>query len=67
MPVIAWEGGKLTNEQKQELVRRLTEVASEVTGVPAQFYTVIVREQPDENLGLAGETVAELKARMGKK
>lgn len=67
MPVIAWEGGKLTSEQKQELVRRLTEVASEVTKVPAQFYTVIVREHPDENLGFAGETVAELKARMGKK
>jgi len=66
MPVIAWEGGKLTREQKQELVRRLTEVAVEVSKVPAQFHTVIIREQPDENLGVAGETVAELKARMTK-
>ncbi len=67
MPVIAWDGGKLTREQKQELVRRLTEVATEVTKVPAQFYSVIIREQPDENLGFAGETVEEMKARMLKK
>ena len=67
MPVIAWDGGILTKEQKKELVRRLTEVASEVTKVPTQFYSVLIREQPDENLGFAGETVEELKARMGKK
>ena len=67
MPVIAWEGGTLTKEQKKELVRRLTEVATEVTRVPAQFHTVIIREQPDENLGVGGETVEDLKARMGKK
>lgn len=66
MPVITWEGGTLAKEQKKELVRRLTEVAAEVTGVPAQFHTVIIREQPDENLGVAGETVLDLKVRMGK-
>jgi 4-oxalocrotonate tautomerase len=67
MPVIAWDGGRLTREQKQELVRRLTEVATEVTKIPAQFYSVIIREQPDENLGFAGETVEEMKTRMLKK
>lgn len=67
MPVIAWEGGKLAKGQKRELVQRLTEAAAEVTGVPAQFHAVIIREQPDENLGVAGETVADLKERMGKK
>lgn len=66
MPVISWEGGKLTKEQKKDLIRRFTEVAVEVTKVPANFNTVIIREHPDENLGVAGETVEEIKARMAK-
>ena len=67
MPVISWEGGKLSKEQKKELIRRFTEVAAEVTKVPANFHIVLIREQEDENLGVAGETVEELKARMAKK
>jgi phenylpyruvate tautomerase PptA (4-oxalocrotonate tautomerase family) len=27
MPIISWEGGKLTKEQKKDLIERLTEVA----------------------------------------
>ena len=67
MPVISWEGGKLSSEQKKELVKRLTEVAVEVTKVPAQFHIVLIREQEDGNLGVAGETVEDLKARMAAK
>ena len=67
MPVISWEGGKLSREQKKELVKRLTEVAAEVTKVPAQFHIVLIREQEDGNLGVAGETVEDLKARMAAK
>jgi 4-oxalocrotonate tautomerase len=66
MPVISWEGGKLTKEQKKELIRKLTDAAVEAVKVPANFYTVIVREHSDENLGVAGETVEDLKARMAK-
>jgi len=66
MPIISWEGGKLTKEQKKELIQRFTEVAVEVTKVPVKFYSVIIREQQDENLGFAGETVEEIKAKMVK-
>lgn len=66
MPVISWEGGKLTKEQKKDLIRKFTEVAAEVTKVPAKFHTVIIREQQDENLGVAGQTVEEIKAAMAK-
>ena len=66
MPVITWEGGKLDKEQKLELIRRFTEIATEVTKVPPQFHTVIIREHEDGNLSVAGETVEELKAKMGK-
>jgi len=34
MPVINMEVGKLSREQKKELVERFTEVAVEVTGIP---------------------------------
>lgn len=66
MPIISWEGGKLTKEQKKDLIQRLTEVAVEVTNVPVKFYSVVIREQQDENLGFAGETVEEIKAKMAK-
>jgi 4-oxalocrotonate tautomerase len=66
MPIISWEGGKLTKEQKKDLIQRLTEVAVEVTRVPAKFYSVVIREQQDENLGFSGETVEEIKAKMAK-
>lgn len=63
MPIISWEGGKLSKEQKRDLIQKFTEVAVEITKVPAKFYSVIIREQQDENLGVAGETVEEIKAK----
>jgi 4-oxalocrotonate tautomerase len=66
MPIISWEGGKLTKEQKKDLIQRLTEVAVEVTKVPVKFYSVVIREQQDENLGFAGETVEEIKGKIAK-
>jgi 4-oxalocrotonate tautomerase len=63
MPIISWEGGKLSKEQKKDLIQKLTEAAVEITKVPATFYSVVIREQQDENLGFAGETVEEIKAK----
>lgn len=67
MPIITFEGEKLTREQKKELVHRFTETASEVTGVPKQFFAMSVRESLSENLGFGGETVEELKERFKNK
>lgn len=66
MPVITFEGGTLNKEQKTVLIRNLTKTASESTGVPAKFFSVVLHEQPDENLGFGGETVEELKAGLKK-
>lgn len=66
VPVITLEGGKLTAEQKKELVHLFTETASAVTKVPKQFFSVLIREMDDENLGFGGETVKEMKERMAK-
>ena len=64
MPVITLEGGKLSREQKRELIHRFTAVATEVTKIPPQFFSVLIREQEDANLGFGGETVEESKARI---
>ena len=61
MPVITFEGTSLKKEQKKELVSAFTKAAAEITSTPPQFFTVVIREQPEENLGFAGETVEELK------
>lgn len=66
MPIISWEGGELSKEQKKDLIQKLTEAAVEITKVPARFYSVVIREQQDENLGFAGETVEEIKAKAAK-
>lgn len=66
MPIITIEGGKLTKEQKRELIHRITEVASEVTKVPSKFFAVTIKELEDENLGFAGETVEEMKEKLRK-
>ena len=66
MPIISWEGGKLSKEQKKDLIQKFTELAVEITKVPAKFYSVVIREQQDENLGFAGETVEEIKAKADK-
>ena len=64
MPVITFEGTSLKKEQKKELVSAFTKVAAEITSTPPQFFSDVIREQPEENLGFAGETVEELKKRL---
>ena len=48
MPYISIESGRLTAEQKKELIERLTSTASEITHIPELFFTVTIRELPDE-------------------
>jgi len=66
MPVITFEGAEMATQMKKELIQRLTKTSAEITGIPDQFFTVVVREQPAENLGVGGETVAEIKKRLAK-
>ena len=48
MPYISIESGKLTAEQKKQVIERLTATASEITHIPEQFFTVTIKELPDE-------------------
>lgn len=61
MSYISIESGVLTSEQKNELIERLTTTASEITRTPEQFFTVTIKELPDENFGIGGKAIDEIK------
>lgn len=62
MPYISVESGTLSDEQKIELIQRLTQTASEVMHVPREFFTVTIKELPDVNFGIGGRTIDKVKA-----
>lgn len=35
--------------------------ASEITHIPEQFFTVTIKEVPDENFGIGGKSIDEIK------
>ena len=56
MPIITIENaGKLSSDQKKELIMKVTEVISEVTGKPMQAVYVRIDEVPRENFGVGGK------------
>lgn len=61
MPYISIESGGLTAEQKKQLIERITATASEITHIPKKFFIVTIKELPDENFGIGGKSIDEIK------
>jgi 4-oxalocrotonate tautomerase len=61
MPYITIEGGQMTTEQKQQLIERMTMVASEIMEVPSEFFITTIKELSDENIGIGGKTIDKIK------
>lgn len=70
MPYISIESGRLTAEQKKQIIERLTATAAEIlcrakrfaySHIPEQFFTVTIKELPDENFGIGGKSIDEIK------
>lgn len=59
MPVINIEAGKLNIDQKRELVKEMTAIASKVMNVPEQAFIVLLKENETENIGLGGQLLSE--------
>lgn len=57
MPYITIESGKLSDDQKELLIKRLTEVSSEIMKVPQEFFVTTIKEVPDKNFGIGGKTI----------
>lgn len=64
MPVINFQGAKLSSNQKKELIQKFSEITKEVTHSPDQFITVVIQEYSDDNLGVGGKSVSEIKLEM---
>lgn len=61
IPYISIESGELTTEQKIELIERLTATASEIIHIRELFFTVTIKEIPDENVGIGVKSIDEIK------
>ena len=59
MPHIIIDGPKLNKSQKAELVKAFTEIASKVTQIRAEAFTVTIRENEPENVGVGGQLLSE--------
>ena len=62
MPYITIESGTLSDEQKEKLIKRLTEVSSEIMKVLQEFFVTTIKEVPDKNFGIGGKTIDKVKA-----
>ena len=67
MPYITVESGTLSDEQKEELIRRLTEVSSEIMRVPQAFFVTTIKEVSDKNFGIGRKTIDKVKEEYMKK
>lgn len=44
MPYITVESGALSDKQKEELIKQLTKVSSEIMKVPQEFFVTTIKE-----------------------
>lgn len=61
MPIINVKTTPLTKEQKSEMIRRMTQVTSEVTGAPEEVHMVLIEELPYDAVGMGTKSVAEMR------
>lgn len=64
MPVITMELGKVSAEQKRELVTKVTELTAGITGSPKEAFIVLIKENDADNIGVGGELLSDKRARM---
>ncbi len=59
MPIITLENaGELSKEQKQLLIKRLTEIVAEITEKNEKYIYVRIDEVPRENFGIGGKSLS---------
>jgi len=60
VPVIQIDAGVMTREKKAEVIAALTKAASSVLNIAESAFTVIVRENPHDNIGVGGKPLSEV-------
>lgn len=66
MPLIRGTFGPLSKEKKSELIKILTEAASEVTNYPKESFMVFIEEIGMDATGFGGRTMEEIMEEMSK-
>ncbi len=61
MPIIRIDIAKIPREQKLSLIEKITEVSSEITKIPSAAFTVLINELEDDNIGVGGKPLAEVR------
>jgi 4-oxalocrotonate tautomerase len=60
MPTVTVEGPKIPDlEKKRALAKEITDVLERVYGLPREAYTVVIRENPPENVAVAGTLIVD--------
>ena len=60
MPVIIFEGTKLTKDQKEKLVKELTKVAADIMEKPQEVFSVLLKENELDNIGAGGKLLSDI-------
>ena len=59
MPLIIFEGPRMEQEKKRELVRSFAEAASRVTGIRKEVFTTVIHENEPEYIGVGPELLLD--------
>ncbi len=59
MPLIIFEGPKMEQEKKRQLVRAFAQAASRATGIRMEVFTTVIHENVSENIGVGGELLLD--------
>ncbi len=60
MPFIQMEAGKLSKEQKEQLISGFTKVASKTLGIPEEKFIVLLKENDRDNWGTGGKMLSKV-------
>ncbi|MDP1551676.1 MAG: tautomerase family protein [Methanobacteriaceae archaeon] len=60
MPLITIEAGKMPDDVRIKLMKKLTEVSAEITGIPEDSFWVFVKELGLDSTMIGGKTLAEV-------
>lgn len=63
MPTIFFHGPALEKEKKKVFVQKLTELASEATGIPTNAFTIYLQEANHDSVSVGGKLLSDRQPR----
>ncbi len=60
MPTIVFNGPQIDKEKKKLLIEEFTKKSSEILGISKEAFTVIIKENHPDNVGVGGRVLSEI-------